>query len=91
VQSIINSGYLQNKTNPYYQYGYIYYFIFSIIVFVCAFILICCKSKQIKQQGWNILFCIIKNKQYMTIILIELMNIVLVPFDWTRAPSPVCF
>ena len=28
---------------------------------------------------------------YKLIILIELMYIVLVPFDWTRALSPICF
>jgi len=28
---------------------------------------------------------------YFKIILIELMYIVFVPFDWTRALSPVCF
>jgi len=28
---------------------------------------------------------------YLFIILIELMYIVFVPFDWTRALSPVCF
>ena len=40
-------------------------------------------------DGWSLDTGFIDMK--CTIILIELMYIVLVPFDWTRALSPVCF
>ena len=44
----------------------------------------------------QLLFDMLSNTKYLsvkniTIILIELMYIVLVPFNWTRALSPVCF
>jgi hypothetical protein len=40
-------------------------------------------------DGWSLDTGFIDMK--CTIILIELMYIVLVPFDWTRTLSPVCF